>query len=281
MKIFNNIQEISAWTTFEKKAGKSIGFVPTMGALHQGHLALVEQARKENDLVVCSIFVNPIQFNRPEDLATYPRTLDEDLKLLETVRCDAVFCPEVQEMYPHPEQKNYDFGTLDKVMEGKYRQGHFNGVAVVVSKLFGIVSPDRAYFGRKDFQQLQVIRALVVMEGLDVEIIACPTVREEDGLAMSSRNRRLSASQRSEASTIYRALTAARSMYPDVPLHDIRERVISQINASPELEVEYVEIVRADTLLPAEKHTDDVELVTCVAVNAGNIRLIDNMSLNS
>ncbi len=281
MKIFKKITEISAWVACEKQAGKSIGFVPTMGALHKGHLALVERARQDNDLVVCSIFVNPIQFNKPEDLEKYPRTLKEDTRLLESAGCDAVFCPEEKEMYPRPEEKTYDFGTLDKVMDGRYREGHFNGVAVVVSKLFTIVEPHRAYFGQKDFQQLQIIRALVKMEAIKVEVIACPTVRENDGLAMSSRNRQLSVSQRHEAPRIYRALMAARSMYPDIPLHDIRQKVTREINASPELEVEYVEIVRADTLLPAKEHGDDAEIVACIAVYAGNIRLIDNMSLNS
>ena len=281
MKIFERRIALTEWVKQAKSAGKSIGFVPTMGALHAGHLALAEQAKKENDLVVCSIFVNPIQFNNPEDLNKYPRTLETDLEQLRSIRCDAVFCPNEKEMYPGHETKVYDFGHLDKVMEGRYRQGHFNGVAIVVKKLFDIVEPHRAYFGQKDYQQLQIIKALVRKEAMDVEVVSCSTVREPDGLAMSSRNARLTPSQRKEAGKIYRALQAAREMYPGHAVSTIEKWATQEINASPELETEYFQIVDAETLLPAGNDSPGNDLVACVAAYAGQVRLIDNMKFYS
>ncbi len=269
------------WATRQKGRGKTIGFVPTMGALHTGHLELVRRAREENQLVICSIFVNPIQFNKAEDLENYPRTLDSDLRQLGSAGCDAVFSPDTEEMYPEKETRVYDFGHMDKVMEGKYREGHFNGVAIVVDKLLRVTVPDRAYFGEKDFQQLQIIRELVRQEGHPVEITGCPTVREPGGLALSSRNIRLSLAQRREAQKIYEALKMAKGLYPETPVDEIMTRVASFINASPELQVEYFEIVRADDLLPAGTEDKDKEVVGCIAVYAGDIRLIDNMRLNS
>ncbi len=277
MKIFERRIAIADWVKQAKAAGKSIGFVPTMGALHAGHLALAGQAKKENDLVVCSIFVNPIQFNNPKDLKRYPRTLESDLEQLRTIHCDAVFCPDEKEMYPGPETKVYDFGSLDKVMEGRYRQGHFNGVAIVVKKLFDIVDPHRAYFGRKDYQQLQIIKALVKKEAMNVEIIPCATVREPDGLAMSSRNARLTPAQRQEAGKIYKVLQAARDMYPGHAVSIIEQWAIQEINASPELETEYFQIVDAETLLPVNDDRSKARPVACVAVFAGQVRLIDNL----
>ncbi len=282
MVVFNEISTVDEWVTNKKKEGRSIGFVPTMGALHKGHIALVEQARRENDLVVCSIFVNPIQFNNKEDLKKYPRTLDSDLEKLDDAGCDAVFSPDAEEMYPagHPD-KIYDFGQLNKVMEGRFRQGHFNGVAIVVKKLFDIVQPHRAYFGEKDFQQLQVVRSLVKQEKSDVQVIGCPTVREADGLAMSSRNTRLTKAQRREAPRIYQALVKAREMYPELPVEQIKDQIRDTINASPELELEYAEIVHPDTLLPVTRSHRNTSAVACVAAYAGKVRLIDNMHLNS
>ena len=277
MKVFNTKFALTEWVKQAKTAGKSLGFVPTMGALHQGHLALIQQAKKENDLVVCSIFVNPIQFNNPEDLKKYPRTLEADLEQLRSIHCDVVFCPDEKEMYPDPEVKVYDFGTLDKVMEGRYRQGHFNGVAIVVKKLFDIAEPHRAYFGRKDYQQLQIIKALVKKEKLAVEVVSCPTVREVDGLAMSSRNSRLTPSQRQEAGKIYKVLQAARKMYPENSIAAIEKWAKEEIDASPELAVEYFNIVDAETLLPASEDQPNTRLVACAAVFAGQVRLIDNL----
>lgn len=281
MKTFKKKKALSRWIEREKTAGKKIGFIPTMGALHTGHMALVHRARAENDLVVCSIFVNPIQFNKAKDLRAYPRTMASDLSRLEQAGCDVVFCPETKEMYPEPETRVYDFGHLDKVMEGRFRKGHFNGVAIVVYKLFDIVKPHRAYFGEKDFQQLQVVRALVAKEGLDVEIVACSTVREPNGLALSSRNVRLTKTQREEAPRIYRALNMAKEMYPDHAIQTIKDKVMAYVNKSPELKVEYFEIVWADNLLPVIAPDPGRNAVACIAVNAGSVRLIDNLTLNS
>ncbi len=282
MVIFNKINPVSEWVANQKKEGKSIGFVPTMGALHQGHLALVEQAGRENDLVVCSIFVNPIQFNNKEDLKKYPRTIESDLQKLDGAGCDVVFNPGTEEMYPAGHQsKTYDFGRLDKVMEGRFRPGHFNGGAPVVKKLFDIVQPHRAYFGQKDFQQLQIVRSLVRKEKLDIQVIGCPTIREAGGLALSSRNTRLTESQRREASRIYQALEKAREMYPEFPVDQIKQQIIEVIDASTELELEYAEIVHPDTLLPVTRAGRNTSAVACVAAHAGKVRLIDNMYLNS
>lgn len=281
MKTFETRSALTAWVNQQKSDGKSIGFVPTMGALHQGHLALVKKARNDNDHVVCSIFVNPIQFNTPEDLQKYPRTLTADLEMLAGIGCDAVFCPDEKEMYPTEETKVYDFGHLDKVMEGRYRQGHFNGVAIVVKKLFDTVLPDRAYFGQKDYQQLQIINALVKKENLAVEIVPCPTIREADGLAMSSRNTRLTPEQRREAANIFKALKNVNNLYPKTSISEIKKQTVSQIDASKHLEVEYFEIVDADTLLPIEKQTGNEKAVACIAVHAGQVRLIDNVLINS
>lgn len=281
MRIFKERKLLTQWVRGERSAGKTIGFVPTMGALHAGHLALVQRARRENDLVVCSIFVNPIQFDKTDDLATYPRMPAKDLALLESAECDAVFCPDTEEMYPEKVQKKFDFGHLDKVMEGKHRKGHFNGVAIVVDKLFNIVTPHRAYFGEKDFQQLQIIRTMVKLEGHQTAVVGCPTVRESDGLAMSSRNTRLTSEQRQEAPRIYKALLKAKQLFPAQSAEATRMQVISDINASPLLEVEYCEIVCPDTLLPIKQFRNGKVAVCCVAVYAGTVRLIDNLAINS
>ena len=282
MKTFQSKAQINRWVLNQKSAGKTVGFVPTMGALHEGHLSLIQKAKQQNDLVVCSIFVNPIQFNKPEDLEKYPRTLEADMEMLRRNGCDAVFTPSEKEMYPKPEQKVYDFGILDKIMEGRYRRGHFNGVAIVVKKLFEIVQPHRAYFGEKDFQQLQIIKAMVKMESLDVGIVACSTVREPDGLAMSSRNVRLNKEQRTDASLIHASLKMAKRLYKTDEISDIKKRVAEMINASPHLDLEYFEIVWANTLLPVyTKEERKEEVVGCIAVYAGEIRLIDNMAFNS
>ncbi len=281
MNVFRHKKSLNQWVRQGKARGMRLGFVPTMGALHAGHLELAGRALKENDLVVCSIFVNPIQFNKAEDLEKYPRSLEADLRQLEDIGCDAVFCPDTREMYPEKDARVFDFGHLDKVMEGRYREGHFNGVAIVVDRLFRITEPDKAYFGEKDFQQLQIIRAMVRMEGHPVEIVGCPTVREPDGLALSSRNARLTKAQRQEAPGIYQALKKAREMFPATDTKEIIHAVTKQINASPELELEYFEIVKARDLLPATRAHANEKVMGCIAVHAGDVRLIDNLSLNS
>ncbi len=259
--------------------GKTIGFVPTMGALHDGHLALIRQAVAENDFVVVSIFVNPIQFNNQEDLARYPRTLDADLLMLEGSGCRLVFAPSVIEMYPEPDTTVFDFGQLDKVMEGKFRPGHFNGVAIVVKKLFEIVTPHKAYFGEKDFQQLAIIKKMVNMLQMPVEVVACLIVREADGLAMSSRNARLTPEERREAVAIYNALSGVKENYSWFIPEGIRQLVTGEIQQEGYFRVEYVGVVDAETLQPLEEWMDAEHAVICVAAFIGQVRLIDNIKL--
>jgi len=261
-----------------KRDGK-IGFVPTMGALHEGHLSLVRRAAAENDTVVVSIFVNPTQFNDPEDLRRYPRTLDTDMELLRGTGADYVFTPSVEEIYPEPDTRTFDFGVLDKVMEGATRPGHFNGVAQVVSRLFGMVKPHSAYFGQKDFQQLAVIRELVRQERSDIRIVECPIVREEDGLAMSSRNALLTPECRKAAPQIYRALSMARELKGTMSVAALEKQVTDEINKDPLLKVVYFRIVDRDTLTEASDWSDGRGKQGCVAVMAGNVRLIDNVYL--
>jgi pantoate--beta-alanine ligase len=233
-----------------------IGFVPTMGGLHEGHLSLVRQARRENEVVVASVFVNPIQFNNAEDLEKYPRDLERDLKMLQAVGCDIVFAPEDSEMYPEAPTESYDFGTLETVMEGAFRPGHFNGVAVVVKRLFDLVNPTTAYFGEKDFQQLALIRALVEKENLAVEIVACPTIREHDGLAMSSRNTRLPAEDRRIAPQIQKILRDCRDLVDSFTPTQVKTYAEEQLKKIPRTKLEYFEIVNAKTLQPITDWSD-------------------------
>ncbi|MEI6577118.1 MAG: pantoate--beta-alanine ligase [Bacteroidota bacterium] len=274
------IAEVSAHldTTFKNR---SMGFVPTMGALHEGHLALVRRAAQENASVSASIFVNPIQFNNPEDLKKYPRPIEADLTMLEQAGCNMVFIPEVEEMYPEPSTEVYDFGMLDKVLEGEFRPGHFNGVAVVVKKLFQIMKPQKAYFGEKDYQQLQVIKALVKKEDIGVEIIPCATVREADGLAMSSRNVRLGALERNAAPVIYQALQTVKAQAGRKSVAEVLSNAIKQIESSGVLKVEYFALVDGNTLSPISTWTESPRIIACSAVFAGQIRLIDNLLIIS
>lgn len=280
MKIFETIAESKAFLQKEKGQGKSIGCVPTMGALHEGHLELLLQSKRENDLTVCSIFVNPIQFNNKEDLLKYPRNLEEDIAKLESIDCDVLFVPADHEMYPDKVTKIYEFGQLDKVMEGEFRPGHFNGVAVVVKLLLDILEPNKAYFGLKDYQQLAIVKKMVEIEKIDVEIVSCDIIREADGLAMSSRNRRLSAEEREVASTIFKNLKMLRSDLPNFKIADLKSRAIDNINMAEGFELEYLEIVDADNLMPVTDVQKGQKLVACVAAFLGKVRLIDNMPLN-
>lgn len=277
MKTVTTVKALHAEISRVKEQGLSIGFVPTMGALHKGHLELMKTARANNNIVVVSIFVNPTQFNNPNDLRNYPRTIDEDIAKCESVGVDIVFAPAVEEVYPIPDNRVFDFGNLDKVMEGEHRPGHFNGVAQVVSKLFSMVKPNRSYFGQKDFQQLAVIRALVHDYCIDVDIVACPTFREDDGLAMSSRNALLSAEQRANVPIISKTLFAARNIMAQKSVKEMIDWVTTEINANNELDVEYFEISNAKTLQPITKWSDADEVVGCIAVQVGNVRLIDNV----
>ena len=254
------------------------GFVPTMGALHKGHMELASRARKENDLLTCSIFVNPLQFNNPDDLEKYPRTLEEDLRMLREEGCDLAFVPSVREMYPGHVTDNYEFGDLDKVMEGRYRPGHFNGVAIVVKKLFEIMQPRNAYFGEKDFQQLRIIQRMVEEGGIPVNIVPCPTVREKDGLAVSSRNRRLSREERIIAPLIYRVLSEVKKQAGETPVEDLKAWAVSQLSGSGFV-VDYFEIADAESLQPISIWDPKVPARAFTACLLGKIRLIDNLEL--
>lgn len=280
MVLFNEILPLQSYLS-EFKGSSKIGFVPTMGALHRGHLSLVERAKKENDLVVASIFVNPTQFDRAEDLLKYPKTLESDKQLLSSVGCDVIFAPAVQEMYPEKiASQKFNFAGLDAVMEGKFRLGHFDGVGTVVKRLFDIVKPDNAYFGEKDYQQLMIVKKMVETEKIPVNIIGCRISREPDGLAMSSRNKRLTEVQRLEAPLIYKSLQKAKAMFPDNDLEKIKEMVSDKFFGNEILKLEYFEIADATTLMPADKKTEDKKYRGFIAVFADTVRLIDNIALN-
>lgn len=276
MKIFKSIGELKGEINSLKQKNKTIGFVPTMGALHQGHLSLIADAKKESDIVVCSVFVNPLQFNDPSDLEKYPRTIEEDTRKLEGADCDILFIPSVEEMYPEPACEKYDFGTLERVMEGSFRPGHFNGVAVVVKRLFDIVEPQKAFFGEKDFQQLAIIKSLVEKFNIPVEIIGCPIVREEDGLAMSSRNVRLPEHERKIAPIIYQILYEAKQISEKIDnAVTVKDKVLAQFRTMPEFNVEYFEIVDDKTLQTVNSFSEANGVVGCIAAWLGNVRLID------
>jgi pantoate--beta-alanine ligase len=276
-KIADIKQLIGNW----KNEGKQIGFVPTMGALHQGHVSLVKKALIDNDIVVVSIFVNPTQFNDQNDLKNYPRTLDKDVTLLELVGCSAVFAPEVSEMYPEPDTRIFDFSPLDCPMEGAHRPGHFNGVGQIVSKLFSIVMPHKAYFGEKDFQQLAIIQKMVRDENFPITIVPCPIVRETDGLALSSRNALLNSAQRALAPRISQTLFEAVKQAPSKSISEIKQWVIDTINAVDGFEVDYFEIVDSKELTPVTKWEQTGNKQGCIAVKVGSIRLIDNIRFNA
>ena len=280
MEIVKLVADIKAIISKFKAEGKTVGFVPTMGALHDGHLSLTEASVNNNDVTVVSIFVNPSQFNNPNDLKTYPRCIEDDLEKLSRYNPDLIFIPEVEEIYPEPDNRIFDFGHLDKVMEGKHRPGHFNGVAQVVSKLFDIVNPDNAYFGQKDFQQIAVIKQMVKDLKLGVNIIPCPIIREKDGLAMSSRNLLLSEDQRKNACKISETLFKARNLAPELEITQLKDWVIEEINKNPYLAVEYFEIVDDTSLMPVTSWDEANEKIGCITVQVGKVRLIDNVTFN-
>ncbi len=277
MKIVSKIQDLKGYLAQERLNNRRIGFVPTMGALHAGHLSLVKRCVDENDICVVSVFVNPTQFNDKKDLETYPRTLEKDCELLQSAGCDYVFAPSVEEMYPEPDTRVFDFGKVMQVMEGARRPGHFNGVAQVVSKLFYIVEPDNAYFGEKDFQQIAVIRAMVKQLGLSVKINDCPILREADGLAMSSRNTRLTPELRQKAPLIARTLKESTNFAPAKGVQEVIDYVVNTINQEPDMEVEYFEIVDGNTLESIKDWKDTDYPVGCITVYCGEVRLIDNI----
>ena len=277
MKSFSTVSDLRA--ALAERTGKVVGFVPTMGALHQGHISLVERARKECDIVVVSVFVNPTQFNDKNDLKNYPRTPEADAAMLEAAGVDYVLFPSVEEIYPEPHTRVFDFGLIDKVMEGATRPGHFNGVAQVVSRLFAIVEPDKAYFGEKDFQQIAVIRAMCAQLGLSLEIVDCPIIRDTDGLARSSRNTLLTPEHRAAAPHIYEVLSAATTKLGEMTPQQLTAWVVEQVESNPLLKVIYFQAVDALSLQQVENWADSNRIQGCIAVQAGEIRLIDNIKL--
>jgi pantoate--beta-alanine ligase len=280
MKIYTSIKELQSNVLNLRSRGLTIGFVPTMGALHKGHLSLLQRSQDENDISLCSIFVNPIQFNNKQDLDKYPRTLEEDCRILEQADCDIVFAPSVDEMYPEEVKIQYDFGHLDKVMEGKHRPGHFNGMAVVVKKLFDICLPHRAYFGDKDFQQLMIVRELVKREKIPVTVIGCAIIREDDGLALSSRNVRLSPHERSIAPEIYQTLLWMKDQADHRTVEEIIQQARQKLASHPEIRIEYVEIADEESLLTVDDWDSARNIRALIALFLGEVRLIDNMRIS-
>lgn len=281
MQLFNTIKELQMYVRNERKQGKSVGFVPTMGDLHAGHVSLVEQSVSQNDITICSVYVNPTQFNDAKDLVAYTRDEERDINLLTAANCDACFLPSDDVMYPGESIVKVSFGNMAKVMEGAFREGHFEGVGIVVAKLFNIVQPDSAYFGQKDFQQLSLIKMLVKNLAFPITIIGLPTVREKNGLAMSSRNNRLTALQREDAGLIYKALNEAKESLKNRCSIDSVKKQFSKTLKRKDLEPEYFELVDSESLNAVTDIGEHDAITLCVACFMGNVRLIDNMSLFS
>ncbi|MDR0982330.1 MAG: pantoate--beta-alanine ligase [Culturomica sp.] len=280
MKVVNTKSELIELLEEAKKTGKTVGFVPTMGALHEGHISLLTECKRHCDVSVLSIFVNPTQFNDPADLERYPRTPEKDFSLLEDNGCNIVFYPSVEEIYPEQDTRKFDFGYIESIMEGAKRPGHFNGVAQVVSKLFYIVKPDKAFFGMKDFQQIAVIKKMVEILKMPIEIVECPIIREKSGLALSSRNKLLSDEHKKNAPHIHSILKKATNLATEIPTSELKEFIKKEIDKNSYLETEYVEIVDAETLRVITEPYPETKTVVCVAVYAGKIRLIDNIAIN-
>jgi pantoate--beta-alanine ligase len=278
MQVFTSVAQLRAFTEASRQAGRRLGLIPTMGALHAGHLQLVAAAARACDDVVATIFVNPTQFNNPDDLRLYPRLPEQDTALLAGAGCTALFMPPVEEMYPQPTALRFDFGPLEQVMEGAHRPGHFNGVATVVSKLFHMARPHAAYFGQKDFQQVAIVRQLIADLSFDLELVVAPTVREADGLAMSSRNRRLSPEARAVAPLIYQVLeAAAQQVRQGVAPAQVQAQALAALAQEPQFTPEYFEVADTQTLQPLAGYEAGRAVVLCVAARLGGVRLIDNV----
>ncbi|PLX15354.1 MAG: pantoate--beta-alanine ligase [Salinivirgaceae bacterium] len=277
MEVYKTIKSLKEAISKHKENQNNIGFVPTMGALHEGHLSLIKEAKKHTNIVVASVYVNPTQFNDPKDFEKYPRTLEDDLNILEKNGTDIVFAPTNEEMYPEKDTRQFNFGNLETVMEGKHRPGHFNGVAQVVSKLFDIVTPDVAVFGEKDFQQLAIIRSLVEQQNYPIKIIGAPIMREQDGLAMSSRNMRLNEKERKDAAHINAVLQESLFFTQKKSIEELEQWVVESVNIKETLSVEYFEIVNARTLQKVSSWQENCDKIGCIAVFCGNVRLIDNI----
>lgn len=283
MQVFHKIVELQNKLFEDRKNGKSVGLVPTMGALHEGHASLVKKSVKDNDVTVVSVFVNPTQFNDPKDLSSYPRDIEADCKLLEEVGADYVFTPSVEEMYPTPDTRHFEFPPISTVMEGAHRPGHFNGVCQVVSRLFYITRPDKAYFGEKDWQQIAVVKAMVRSLNLNVKIVECPIIRDTDGLARSSRNALLSADEREIAPNIFKALKESIEYSKKHNISETHDYLVEKINSVNGLEVEYFEIVDGNTLQRVSDWNDSKYIVGCITVYCGKrpVRLIDHIKYKS
>jgi pantoate--beta-alanine ligase len=279
MKVLKSISEAREYAFSKQKEGLSVGLVPTMGALHSGHLSLVEESRKDNKITIVSIFVNPIQFNNPMDLAKYPRTIEKDTEMLQKAGCDAIFYPDEKEMYENKPMLKMDFGILETVMEGAFRPGHFSGVGVVVAKLFHIIQPDHAYFGQKDLQQFLIIQQMVKDLSFGLKLHCCPIIRENDGLAMSSRNLRLSEQNRPIAAKIYESLKMAEKKLPLEGIERTKTEVHSFLSQFNELELEYFEVADGITLEPLTEYNKNKKTALCIAVYLDGVRLIDNLVL--
>jgi pantoate--beta-alanine ligase len=278
MEIFKQIAPLKAYLKELKCRGKSVGLVPTMGALHEGHISLITASQSENEVTVSSIFVNPVQFNNPGDLLKYPRTIEKDIQLLQSSGCDVLFSPDNLEMYPDKSTLTFDFGPLDKSMEGQFRPGHFSGVALVVSKLFNIVQPDHAYFGQKDWQQFAIIQKLTEELNFDIGLHSVATLRERDGLALSSRNQRLSVEERAKANIFYEALLHAKTALREgKKVAEIKPRLTEIVERYPEVRLEYFELVDSQNLNPLENVGGSEHAILCIAGYVGEVRLIDNM----
>ena len=278
MQIFKQIAPLKAHLTHLKRQGKSLGLVPTMGALHEGHISLFKACNKENDITVGSIFVNPIQFNNPNDLIKYPRSIEKDTHLLESAGCHVLFVPDNDEMYPAKPTLTLDFGHLDKVMEGKFRPGHFSGVALVVSKLFNIVQPDHAYFGQKDWQQFAIIQKLSEELNFNLSVHSVETQREKDGLALSSRNLRLTSEQRPRANVFYKALLGAKAaLRKGDAMNIVKANAQEMVESYPQARLEYIELADSQNLNLLENVEQSTRPIICIAGYIGEVRLIDNM----
>lgn len=280
MTICGTILEVDRILNRYRQQGEVIGFVPTMGALHEGHLSLLRASKKACTKSVCSIFVNPTQFNDKKDLERYPRMPEKDCAMLEQAGCDVVFMPSVEEMYPAPDERQFDFGRLDKVLDGAHRPGHFNGVAQVVSKLFAIIKPDKAFFGLKDYQQVLIVKKMVEQLAMPVEIVPCPILREPDGLAMSSRNMLLTAAERKAASLIPQIMQMARQQFGTMPVAELKNKMLEEVRKEPLLKPDYIAFCDAETLESVSEVRPGQKIICLAAIFSGKIRLIDNMPVN-